>query len=55
MSETEMVEMLDVLIEDESVESFKTFEEAGVMTKNNGVVVRMEDGSEFQITVVKSR
>jgi hypothetical protein len=26
-----------------------------MMTRNEGLVVRMKDGSEFQVTVVKSR
>ncbi|MCG3180941.1 MAG: hypothetical protein BIFFINMI_03306 [Phycisphaerae bacterium] len=32
-----------------------TFEEAGVLTKNAGMVVRMKDGSEFQVTIVQSQ
>lgn len=32
-----------------------TFEEAGVLTRNKGLVVRLKDGTEFQLTVVKSR
>ena len=32
-----------------------TFEEAGMLTRNNGLVVRTSDGSEFQITIVRSR
>ena len=32
-----------------------TFEDAGVLTSNAGLVVRMDDGCEYQITVVRSR
>ena len=32
-----------------------SYDEAGVLTHNSGWVVRMRDGSEFQITVVRSR
>lgn len=32
-----------------------TFSEEGVLTGNKGLVVRLGDGTEFQITVVKSR
>ena len=32
-----------------------SFEDAGVLTTNAGLVVRMDDGTEFQITVVRSR
>ena len=37
------------------LESAVTFEEAGIMTMNKGVVFRMTDGTEFQVTVVQSR
>ena len=31
------------------------YDELGILTSNAGLVVRMDDGSEFQITVVRSR
>ena len=31
-----------------------SFEDSGIMTRNRGVVFRMRDGSEFQITIVRS-
>jgi hypothetical protein len=31
-----------------------TFEEAGVMTMNRGLVVRLTNGAEFQVTIVRS-
>ena len=37
------------------VELVQTFEEAGIMTNNKGLVVRMKDAREFQITIVQSR
>ena len=37
------------------IRGVKTFEEAMVLTSNKGLVIRLEDGSEFQVTVVKSR
>jgi hypothetical protein len=33
----------------------RSFEDAGVMTRNAGLVLRAPDGQEFQISVVKSR
>ena len=33
----------------------KTFEEAGLMTYDKGLVIRMPDGSEYQITIIQSR
>ncbi len=32
-----------------------TFYEQEVLTNNAGLVIRMEDGNEFQITIVRSR
>ena len=31
------------------------YDELGILTNNAGLVVRMDDGSEFQLTVVRSR
>lgn len=39
----------------EQLESASSFEDAGIMTRNRGVVWRMVDGSEFQITIVRSK
>ena len=39
----------------EQLESASSFEDAGIMTRNKGVVWRMADGSEFQITIVRSK
>jgi len=32
----------------------RTYEDAGILTHNKGLVLRLPDGSEFQVTVVKS-
>ena len=39
----------------EQLESASSFEDAGIMTTNRGVVWRMADGSEFQITIIRSK
>ena len=39
----------------DGIRSVVTFEEAGVLTRGAGLVVRMADGAEFQITIVRSR
>ncbi len=39
----------------DGVREVATFEDAGVMTMNRGLVVTMDDGAEFQITIVRSR
>ncbi len=41
--------------EDGMINTIDTFEEIGVMTNNKGLVVRMKDGSRFQLVIVKSR
>ena len=33
----------------------QTLEDAGVLNRNCGLVVTMNDGSEFQVTIVQSR
>ena len=38
----------------EQLKSAASFEDHGIMTRNRGVVFRMKDGSEFQITIVRS-
>lgn len=62
MSEQEIQDELGLMLEAvaiandcEAVDSVETFEEAGVMTSNKGLVIRTADGSEFQLTIVKSR
>jgi hypothetical protein len=37
------------------VERTRSFDQAGVLTSDEGLVVDMGDGSQFQITVVMSR
>lgn len=48
-----LAEALDAF-EPEKVISVRSFEEAMLLTSNAGVVIRLEDGSEYQVTVVKS-
>ena len=63
MNEEEFEQLLAGLLEEASVEEdgsasdlrVQTFEENGVLTTNRGVVVRLTDGSEFQVTVLRSR
>jgi hypothetical protein len=37
------------------ITSVRTFEEAGVPSEDRGLVVTMSDGTEYQITIVRSR
>lgn len=41
--------------EDLAVVSAVTFADAGVLTRDAGLVIRLEDGQEFQIALVRSR
>lgn len=45
IDETELGEVAEVL----------TFDRAGLLTNDEGIVLRMDDGSEFQLTIKKSR
>lgn len=57
MTEKEVQDLLQMLLEEELSEGarVRSFEEAGVLTRDAGLVVRLPDGSEFQITIVRSR
>jgi len=39
----------------DDIENVSTFADAGLMTNNAGVVLKLADGSEFQVAVVQSR
>lgn len=47
--------LLDTFIEDDEVKSARSFSDMGVLTYNNGLVVRFDNGDEFQITIVQSK
>ena len=59
MNENEFETMLHELLQDDEaapeIARVQTFEEAGLLTGNRGVVVHTADGSTFQICIVKSR
>ena len=56
MTETTFRELLtDALLNhDEEPVEVTSFQEDGVLTMNEGVTVRMDDGTEFQVTIVRS-
>ena len=39
----------------DGVRKVASFEDVGMLTRNRGLVVTMDDGAEFQVTVVRSR
>lgn len=47
-------ELLRELLENEGLE-VETYEEAGLLTRNDGLVIKAEDGSEYQVTIVQSK
>ena len=56
MNETMFEEfMQETLADRDEIRSILTFDEAGMLTNDKGLVVRASDGSEFQITIVQSR
>lgn len=63
MEENEVVEMLSALVCGRSddaenftseVRSVRTYREAGILSRNEGLVIQMSDGRQFQITVIQS-
>jgi len=39
----------------EELNAIRTFAEDGVLSSNSGLVLHLDDGSEFQVTIVQSR
>lgn len=37
------------------IDYIRSFNEAGILSMNKGLVITMGDGSQFQLTIVKSR
>ncbi len=61
MTEEEVEEMLFELLSVSDEDAFSdfdgwdTFSSKGIMTRNKGIVLTMKDGSEFQLSIVRSR
>lgn len=64
MNEKTIEDALNLLISGEldlvdtalgEVSNIKTYAEAGILTRDSGLVLRMEDGSEFQIAIKQSK
>jgi ABC-type antimicrobial peptide transport system ATPase subunit len=52
--EIAMQESLLEMSDENGVAEISTFDNAGIMTMNAGLVVRMSNGDEFQVTIVQS-
>ena len=46
---------LNEAFDPDGIQGVATFEDAGILTRNRGLVVTMDDGTEYQVTVVRSR
>lgn len=46
---------LEAEMTEAAVEKVRTFSDAGLLTRDAGIVLTLDDGSEFQLTVVRSR
>ena len=59
MGERGIRELLTELLLDEEdgigVRNVESFHDAGLMTSNEGLVLAMEDGREFQLQILQSR
>lgn len=55
----DILEMLDIFEEIEGIpieiKNISTFDDVGLLTKNKGLVIKLTNGSEFQLTIVKSK
>ena len=58
MDEAAMETMLYELLNDDvtapEVQRVRTFEEAGILTNNRGLVIHTTDGCEYQISIIRS-
>jgi hypothetical protein len=62
MDEAQVQELLQDVLDEVTMDGelpelarAQSFEECGVLTMNKGLVLRMADGSEFQVEIVRSR
>ena len=53
--DTDDLDQFDMPEELAGIERVSTFDEAGVLTRDAGLVITTKDGSEFQLTIVQSR
>ncbi len=53
--DTDDLDHFDIPCELAEIERIRTFDEAGVLTQDAGLVITTADGSEFQLTIVQSR
>lgn len=59
-SEQELAQAIEIALTDPdeidlTVTDVETFEQAGLLTRNAGVVITLNNGQEFQLTIVRSK
>lgn len=47
--------IMDLMMDEDRIMSIQSFSDAGLLTDDHGIVLIMEDGSEFQIPIVQSK
>lgn len=49
--------LVDIIADSENpdITNVETFEEAGLLTRDSGLVITMEDGRQFQVTIVQTK
>ena len=61
MTETEMEEIISESLwetdeyHETGIEDISTYEDVGMLTNNAGLVIKLDDGSEYHITIVQSK
>jgi len=55
MSAEEFAEWLRFTVESDEILYVETYADAGLLTRDAGLVFRLTDGTEYQVTVVRSR
>ena len=47
--------LLPILTGSDNISEVRSFDDEGMLTSNKGLVIKLKDGSEFQLTIVKRK
>ena len=53
--ETYLLEIFNDHLEDGEIRDFETFENEGILTNNSGIVLYMNDGTQFQLKITQAK
>ena len=53
--ETYLLEIFNDHLEDGEIRDLKTFENEGILTNNSGIVLYMNDGTQFQLKITQAK